>query len=149
MDNKAKDLQEVIKLYQDHYTWQHMTHKELADYLVPSISLNQYHIFRNKNDNTIYGFTNWAYMSNDSHKRFKETGMIEKFDWDSGKNLWYIDAISIHKGKLNEMFKWTMNNFKKSFEENKEVNWLRTNISGDEIKRVNKMKIKDGVRKFK
>ena len=87
MDNKAKDLQEVIRLYQDHYTWQHMTHKELADYLVPSISLNQYHIFRNKSDNVMYGFTNWAYMSNDSHKRFKETGIIEKFDWDSGKNL--------------------------------------------------------------
>jgi len=149
MDNKAKDLQEVIRLYQDHYTWQHMTQRELADYLVPCIALNQYHIFRYDTTGVAYAFTNWAFMSDDAQKIFKETGIIEKFDWDSGKNLWYIDAINTHEGQLNEMFKWTMNNFKKLFEENKEVNWLRINILGDKVKRINKMKIKYGVRKFK
>ena len=87
MDNKAKDLQEVIRLYQDQYIWQHMTQKELADYLVPCIALNQYHIFRYDNTGVAYAFTNWAFMSDDAEKRFKETGVIEKFDWDSGKNV--------------------------------------------------------------
>ena len=39
--------------------------------------------------------------------------------------------------------------FKKSFDDSKEINWIRTTRSGDKIKRINKMKIKDGVRKFK
>ena len=107
MDNKAKDLQEVIRLYQDQYIWQHMTQRELADYLVPCIALNQYHIFRYDTTGVAYAFTNWAFMSDESEKRFKETGVIEKFDWDSGKNVWHIDTINNHNGRINEIYKWT------------------------------------------
>ena len=149
MDNKAKDLQEVIRLYQDQYIWQHMTHRELADYLVPCIALNQYHIFRYDNTGVAYAFTNWAFMNEEAEKRFKETGVIEKFDWDSGKNVWHIDTINNHNGKINEIYKWTAENFLKILPEETEVNWIRLTKSGDKIKRVNKMKIKDGVRKFK
>ena len=149
MDNKAKDLQEVIKLYQDQYIWQHMSQRELADYLVPCIALNQYHIFRYDNTGVAYAFTNWAFMSDEAEKRFKETGVIEKFDWDSGKNVWHIDTINNHNGKINEIYKWTAENFLKILPEETEVNWIRLTKSGDKIKRVNKMKIKDGVRKFK
>ena len=149
MDNKAKDLQEVIRLYQDQYIWQHMTQRELADYLVPCIALNQYHIFRYDNTGVAYAFTNWAFMNEEAEKRFKETGVIEKFDWDSGKNVWHIDTINNHNGKINEIYKWTAENFLKILPEETEVNWIRLTKSGDKIKRVNKMKIKDGVRKFK
>ena len=149
MDNRAKDLQEVIRLYQDQYIWQHMSQRELADYLVPCIALNQYHIFRYDNTGVAYAFTNWAFMSDEAEKRFKETGVIEKFDWDSGKNVWHIDTINNHNGKINEIYKWTAENFLKILPEETEVNWIRLTKSGDKIKRVNKMKIKDGVRKFK
>ena len=149
MDNKAKDLQEVIKLYQDQYIWQHMSQRELADYLVPCIALNQYHIFRYDTTGVAYAFTNWAFMSDESEKRFKETGVIEKFDWDSGKNVWHIDTINNHNGRINEIYKWTAENFLKILPEETEVNWIRLTKSGDKIKRINKMKIKDGVRKFK
>ena len=149
MDNKAKDLQEVIRLYQDQYIWQHMTQRELADYLVPCIALNQYHIFRYDTTGVAYAFTNWAFMSDEAEKRFKETGVIEKFDWDSGKNVWHIDTINNHNGRINEIYKWTAENFLKILPEETEVNWIRLTKSGDKIKRVNKMKIKDGVRKFK
>jgi hemolysin-activating ACP:hemolysin acyltransferase len=149
MDNKAKDLQEVIRLYQDQYIWQHMTQRELADYLVPCIALNQYHIFRYDTTGVAYAFTNWAFMNDEAEKRFKETGVIEKFDWDSGKNVWHIDTINNHNGKINEIYKWTAENFLKILPEETEVNWIRLTKSGDKIKRVNKMKIKDGVRKFK
>ena len=149
MDNRAKDLQEVIRLYQDNYTWQHMTQKELADYLVPCIALNQYNIFRYDTTGVAYAFTNWAFMNDEAEKRFKETGVIEKFDWDSGKNVWHIDTINNHNGKINEIYKWTAENFLKILPEETEVNWIRLTKSGDKIKRVNKMKIKDGVRKFK
>ena len=149
MDNKAKDLQEVIKLYQDQYIWQHMSQRELADYLVPCIALNQYHIFRYDNTGVAYAFTNWAFMNDEAEKRFKETGVIEKFDWDSGKNVWHIDTINNHNGRINEIYKWTAENFLKILPEETEVNWIRLTKSGDKIKRINKMKIKDGVRKFK
>tara|TARA_R100000900_G_scaffold10591_1_gene9845 strand:+ start:592 stop:1041 length:450 start_codon:yes stop_codon:yes gene_type:complete len=149
MDNKAKDLQEVIRLYQDQYIWQHMTQRELADYLVPCIALNQYHIFRYDTTGVAYAFTNWAFMNDEAEKRFKETGVIEKFDWDSGKNVWHIDTINNHNGKINQIYKWTAENFLKILPEETEVNWIRLTKSGDKIKRVNKMKIKDGVRKFK
>ena len=149
MDNKAKDLQEVIRLYQDQYIWQHMTQRELADYLVPCIALNQYHIFRYDTTGVAYAFTYWAFMNDEAEKRFKETGVIEKFDWDSGKNVWHIDTINNHNGKINEIYKWTAENFLKILPEETEVNWIRLTKSGDKIKRVNKMKIKDGVRKFK
>ena len=149
MDNKAKDLQEVIRLYQDQYIWQHMTQRELADYLVPCIALNQYHIFRYDTTGVAYAFTNWAFMNDEAEKRFKETGVIEKFDWDSGKNVWHIDTINNHNGRINEIYKWTAENFLKILPEETEVNWIRLTKSGDKIKTVNKMKIKDGVRKFK
>tara|TARA_Y100000004_G_scaffold15436_1_gene16182 strand:- start:15 stop:464 length:450 start_codon:yes stop_codon:yes gene_type:complete len=149
MDNKAKDLQEVIRLYQDQYIWQHMTQRELADYLVPCIALNQYHIFRYDTTGVAYAFTNWAFMNDEAEKRFKETGVIEKFDWDSGKNVWHIDTINNHNGRINEIYKWTAENFLKILPEETEVNWIRLTKSGDKIKRINKMKIKDGVRKFK
>ena len=149
MDNKAKDIQEVIRLYQDQYIWQHMTQRELADYLVPCIALNQYHIFRYDTTGVAYAFTNWAFMNDEAEKRFKETGVIEKFDWDSGKNVWHIDTINNHNGKINQIYKWTAENFLKILPEETEVNWIRLTKSGDKIKRVNKMKIKDGVRKFK
>ena len=149
MDNKAKDLQEEIRLYQDQYIWNHMTQRELADYLVPCIALNQYHIFRYDNTGVAYAFTNWAFMNEEAEKRFKETGVIEKFDWDSGKNVWHIDTINNHNGKINEIYKWTAENFLKILPEETEVNWIRLTKSGNKIKRVNKMKIKDGVRKFK
>lgn len=149
MDNKAKDLQDAIRLYQDQYIWQHMTQRELADYLVPCIALNQYHIFRYDTTGVAYAFTNWAFMNDEAEKRFKETGVIEKFDWDSGKNVWHIDTINNHNGKINEIYKWTAENFLKILPEETEVNWIRLTKSGDKIKRVNKMKIKDGVRKFK
>jgi hemolysin-activating ACP:hemolysin acyltransferase len=126
-----------------------MTQKELAEYLVPCFALDQYHIFRYDTTGVAYGFTNWAFLNDETEKRFKETGIIERYDWDSGNNLWHIDTINTHKGKLNDIYKWTIQNFKKSFDDSKEINWIRLTKSGDKIKRVNKMKIKDGVRKFK
>ena len=135
--NKREDLEEAIRLYKDQQIWKHMTTKELADYIIPSIALDQYHLFKYDTTGVAYAFTNWAFLSNEAEKRFKSTGIVERFDWDSGNNVWHIDTINTHNGKIKEIYKWTAENF------------LKINISGDEIKRVNKMKIKEGVRKFK
>ena len=147
--NKREDLEEAIKLYKDQQIWKHMTTKELADYLIPSIALDQYHLFKYDTTNVAYAFTNWAFLSNEAEKRFKSTGIVEKFDWDSGNNVWHIDTINTHNGKIKEIYKWTAENFLKILPEDTKVNWIRLTKSGDGIKRINKMTIKEGVRKFK
>ena len=147
--DKSEDLKTAIKLYKDQYIWQHMTSKELAEYLIPCIALEQYHLFKYDNTDVTYAFTNWAFLSDKAEKRFKDTGIIEKFDWDSGNNLWHIDTINTHVGKINYIYNWTCKNFLKRFNENKNINWIRLNKSGEGIKRINKMTIKEGVRKFK
>tara|TARA_B100001248_G_C27277961_1_gene406247 strand:- start:208 stop:654 length:447 start_codon:yes stop_codon:yes gene_type:complete len=147
--NKREDLEEAIRLYKDQYIWQHMTNKELADYIIPSIALDQYHLFKYENTGVAYAFTNWAFLSDEAEKRFKKTGIVERFDWDSGKNVWHIDTINTHKGKIKDIYKWTAYNFLKILPEDTKVNWIRLTKSGDGIKRINKMTIKQGVQKFK
>ena len=147
--NKREDLEEAIKLYKDQQIWKHMTTKELADYIIPSIVLDQYHLFKYDTTGVAYAFTNWAFLSKEAEERFKKTGIVERFDWDSGNNVWHIDTINTHKGKINDIYKWTAYNFLKILPEDTEVNWIRLTKSGDGIKRINKMRIKDGVRKFK
>ena len=147
--NKREDLEEAIKLYKDQQIWKHMTTKELADYIIPSIALEQYHLFKYNTTGVAYAFTNWAFLSDEAEKRFKSTGIVEKFDWDSGNNVWHIDTINTHNGKIKEIYKWTAENFLKILPEDTKVNWIRLTKSGDGIKRINKMTIKEGVRKFK
>ena len=147
--NKRENLEEAIRLYKDQQIWKHMTTKELADYLIPSIALDQYHLFKYDTTGVAYAFTNWAFLSNEAEKRFKSTGIVERFDWDSGNNVWHIDTINTHNGKIKEIYKWTAENFLKILPEDTKVNWIRLTKSGDGIKRINKMTIKEGVRKFK
>ena len=147
--NKREDLEEAIRLYKDQQIWKHMTTKELADYIIPSIALNQYHLFKYETTGVAYAFTNWAFLSDEAEKRFKSTGIVERFDWDSGNNVWHIDTINTHNGKIKEIYKWTAENFLKILPEDTKVNWIRLTKSGDGIKRINKMTIKEGVRKFK
>mgnify|MGYP001437395183 FL=1 len=147
--NKREDLEEAIRLYKDQQIWKHMTTKELADYLIPSIALDQYHLFKYDTTGVAYAFTNWAFLSDEAEKRFKSTGIVERFDWDSGNNVWHIDTINTHNGKIKEIYKWTAENFLKILPEDTKVNWIRLTKSGDGIKRINKMTIKEGVRKFK
>ena len=147
--NKREDLEEAIKLYKDQQIWKHMTTKELADYIIPSIALDQYHLFKYDTTGVAYAFTNWAFLSNEAEKRFKSTCIVERFDWDSGNNVWHIDTINTHNGKIKEIYKWTAENFLKILPEDTKVNWIRLTKSGDGIKRINKMTIKEGVRKFK
>jgi hemolysin-activating ACP:hemolysin acyltransferase len=146
--NKNEDIKDAIRLYKEQEIWKHMTTKELADYLIPCVALNQYHIFRYETTGVAYAITNWAFLSDEVQERFKKTGRLERFDWDSGKNVWHIDTLNNHKGKINDIYKWTAFNFLKTLPEDTDVNWIRLTKSGNAIKRINKMKIKDGVRKF-
>jgi len=147
--NKNQDILDTIKLYKEYNVYKNLSKNDIAQHLIPSISLNQYKVFRYDNTGVAYAFTNWAFLSDEAEKRFKKTGIVERFDWDSGKNVWHIDTINTHKGKIKDIYKWTAYNFLKILPEDTKVNWIRLTKSGDGIKRINKMTIKQGVQKFK
>ena len=146
--DKNKDIEDAIKLYKDQEIWKLMTNKELADYLIPCIALNQYHIFRYETTGVAYAITNWAFLSDEAQERFKKTGVLKRFDWDSGKNVWHIDTINNHKGWINKIYAWTAKHFPTFLDGEEYVNWIRLTKSGNAIKRINRIKVKDGVKKF-
>ena len=146
--SKNQDIKDAIKLYKQQKLWRNNTEKEIVLNLIPSIALNQYHIFRYKNTGVAYAFTNWALLNDEVENNFKQKGILNKFDWNSGNNLWHIDTINTHYGKIKYIYKWTILNFLKSFPENKIINWLRLNELDYTIKRINKMTLKTGMRKF-
>ena len=146
--NKNEDIKDAIRLYKEQEIWKHMTTKELAEYLIPCIALNQYHVFRYETTGVAYAITNWAFLSDEAQERFKKTGRLERFDRDSGKNVWHIDTINNHKGWLNKIYGWTAKHFPTFLDDNEYVNWIRITKSGNAIRGVNRIKVKDGVKKF-
>ena len=147
--NKNQDILDAIKLYKEYDIYKNLSKNDIAQHLIPSISLNQYKVFRYDNTGVAYGFTNWAFLSHEIQEQFKKTGKLNKFDWDSGKNCWHIDTISTAYNKLKDIYNWTANNFPKFLSENDYVNWIRLDKTGEKVKRVNKIKVKDGIRKFR
>ena len=92
--NKNQDILDTIKLYKEYNVYKNLSKNDIAQHLIPSISLNQYKVFRYDNTGVAYGFTNWAFLNKEVENNFKQTGELSKFDWDSGKNCWHIDTIS-------------------------------------------------------
>ena len=146
---QVEDLKDTIQLYKSQDIYKRLSKNDIAQHLIPSISLNQYKVFRYDNTGVAYGFTNWAFLSHEIQEQFKKTGKLNKFDWDSGKNCWHIDTISTAYNKLKDIYSWTANNFPKFLSENDYVNWIRLDKTGEKVKRVNKIKVKDGIRKFR
>ena len=146
--NKNQDILDAIKLYKEYDVYKNLSKNDIAQHLIPSISLNQYKVFRYDNTGVAYGFTNWAFINKEVENKFKQTGEINKFDWDSGKNCWHIDTISTAFNKLKDIYKWTINNLSTHLKDEQYINWIRLNKQGTQVKRINKMTLKEGKRKF-
>ena len=146
--NKNQDILDAIKLYKEYDVYKNLSKNDIAQHLIPSISLNQYKVFRYDNTGVAYGFTNWAFLNKEIEKKFKQTGELNKFDWDSGKNCWHIDTISTAFNKLKDIYKWTINNLSTHLKDEQYINWIRLNKQGTQVKRINKMTLKEGKRKF-
>ena len=146
--NKSNDIIEVIKLYKENNIYKNKSNKELAQHIIPSISLNQYKIFRYENTGVAYGFTNWSFLNKEVENSFKQTGHLSKFGWNSGKNCWHIDTLSNSYNKLKDIYKWTINNLSNYLLDDDYINWIRLNKKGNKVKRINRMTLKEGKRKF-
>ena len=146
--NKNQDILDAIKLYKEYDVYKNLSKNDIAQHLIPSISLNQYKVFRYDNTGVAYGFTNWAFLNKEVENKFKQTGELNKFDWDSGKNCWHIDKISTAFNKLKDIYKLTINNLSTHLKDEQYINWIRLNKQGTQVKRINKMTLKEGKRKF-
>ena len=148
MEDKNKDIIDAINLYKENNIYKNINKNSIAQHLIPSVSLNQYKVFRYETTGVAYGFTNWAFLNKEVENNFKLTGKLNTFDWDSDNNCWHIDTISNAYNKLKDIYKWTINNLSNYLLDDDYINWIRLNKQGSKIKRINKMTLKEGKRKF-
>ena len=132
------DIIEIIKLYRKFSKYDYYTDREIAKSIIPSLSLSQYTVFKNKKNLKVYGFVNWAFMNNENKKLFLSTGIIDDFNWNTGNNLIFIELIATKN--IKKIFDWsvkkadTFNNIEKEF------NWIRVN--NNKVKRINTKQIR-------
>jgi len=132
------DIIEIIKLYRKFSKYDSYTDNEIAKSIIPSLSLSQYTVFKDKKNLKVYGFVNWAFMNNENKKLFLSTGIIEDFNWNTGNNLIFIELIATKN--IKQIFDWavkkagTFNNIEKEF------NWIRVN--NNKVKRINTKQIR-------
>ena len=124
---------EIVKLYYKFDKYKKNTYPELYYHILPSINLNQYKVF--KDEQGIFGFVNWAYLSKEIEKSYIETSTIYKNEWKSGDYLWLYDIVIIRKSK--EVMSWVYNYFKKLLKTNESISWLRLD-KNDKVYRVAK-----------
>ena len=146
--NKNQDIMDAIKLYKEYDVYKNLSKNDIVQHLIPSISLNQYKVFRYDNTGVAYAFTNWAFLNNETQENYKQTGVLNKFDWNSGKNCWHIDTVNTAYNKLTEIYNWTASYFSKILTDDEYFNWLRLDNTGQKVKRINKLKASNGKRKF-
>ena len=124
---------EIINLYYKFDKYKKNTYPELYYHISPSINLNQYKVF--KDEQGIFGFVNWAYLSKEIEKSYIEKSTIYKNEWKSGDYLWLYDIVILRKSK--EVMSWVYNYFKKLLKTNESISWLRLD-KNDKVYRVAK-----------
>ena len=127
------DINKIINLYYLFPKYQNNTYQELFYHILPSLKLNQYKLFEDKDG--VFGFVNWAYLNNDIEKEYIKNLKIYKNEWKSGVNLWLYDIVIIRKSK--EVMSWVYNYFKKLLKTNESISWLRLD-KDDKVYRVSK-----------
>ena len=124
-----EDVQTTISLYKKFDKYNEYTREDIYYHILPSFKLKQYKI--HKDGDIVIGFTNWAFLSKDTEKKFITTGDLQDQDWNSGNQLWHIDTICVKH--LNKIMSWTKQYFTKKLGINKPINWLR--ISDNKVLR--------------
>ena len=124
---------EIINLYYKFDKYKKNTYPELYYHILPSINLNQYKVF--KDEQGIFGFVNWAYLSKEIENSYIETSTIYKNEWKSGDYLWLYDIVIFRKSK--EVMSWVYNYFKKLLKTNESISWLRLD-KNNKVYRVSK-----------
>jgi len=121
------ELFDIIELYKFEYPiWFDNSLKEIYLHIYPSIVLGQFKI--HADDDGLYGFRNWAFLSEEAEQRYLETRELEFDDWNSGDRVWVIDTI--FKRKHNEAMTFYKTFFTHLLGVGKPVQWLRLAPNG-------------------
>jgi hemolysin-activating ACP:hemolysin acyltransferase len=133
----SSDIIEIIRLYRDFPKYNYLSDRDIARAIIPSLSLNQYNIFRDLN-NKIYGFVNWSFLNSNIKNSFLKNGVIKNLDWNTGKHLVFVDFIATKK--IKDIFNWSIKKASTFKNIDKEFNWIR--VENNKVKRINKVRIK-------
>jgi hemolysin-activating ACP:hemolysin acyltransferase len=144
----SSDIIDVIRLYREFPKYNYLSDRDIAITIIPSLSLNQCNIFRHPSTGVAYAFTNWAFLSPYVEERFLKTGVLENLDWDSGSICWHIDTVNTAPNKLKEIYKKSIDKISKVINNDEYINWIRVDTLNKKIKKINKIKISTGKRKF-
>ncbi|QGZ17762.1 toxin-activating lysine-acyltransferase [Pelagibacter phage HTVC026P] len=109
---------EVINFYKQFNRYKTNTYEELYNHIIQSINYNQYKIFKDKG---VYGFTNWAFVNQQTEDKFLNTGIID--NWNCGDIMLHIDFIATKNVK--QIMSWLKNNSAKLLGLNKKIHWVR------------------------
>lgn len=132
------DIIEVIELYRKFSKYDSYTDKELSKSIIPSLSLSQYKIFKDKKNLKVYGFVSWAFMNKQNKESFLSTGIIDSLDWNTGNNLVFIDLIGTKN--IKQIFDWSVNKASTFNNIEKQFNWIR--VENNKVKRINTKQIR-------
>ena len=132
------DIIEIIKLYRKFSKYDSYTDREIAKSIIPSLSLSQYTVFKDKKNLKVYGFVNWAFMNKQNKESFLSTGIIDNLDWNTGNNLVFIDLIGTKN--IKQIFDWSVNKASTFNNIEKQFNWIR--VENNKVKRINTKQIR-------
>ena len=92
------ELLDTLSLYKFHYPlWFDNSLKEIFYHIYPSLILGQYKV--HTDEDGLYGFRNWAFLSEEAEQKYLKTREIDFNDWNSGDRTWVIDTIFKRKHK--------------------------------------------------
>ena len=121
------ELFDIIELYKFEYPlWFDNSLKEIFTHIYPSLVLGQYKL--HTDDDGIYGFRNWAFLSKEVEQKYLETGELELNEWNTGDRAWVIDTV--FKRKHNEAMTFYKTFFTHLLGVGKPVQWLRIAPNG-------------------
>ncbi len=123
-------MQDIISLYRNYPKYDNLHDLDLQHHIKPSIYLKQYK--KHYHNDTLIGFTNWAYLSDYAFNHFKKTAIINYKEWNSGSHLVFVEFIALTN--VRKIFKWCVNmaNKFKGIKDN--FIWLR--VEDNQIKRM-------------
>ena len=120
------DLLDIKALYKEHYDQCFgESLKDIYAHIYPPITLNQYSIHRDEDG--IYGFTNWAFLDEETEQKFLDERSLDLNDWNTGENTWVIDTIFT---KEHNAMKFNKTFFTHLLGPGKTVQWLRLAPNG-------------------
>ena len=92
---KLPILGNVIWLYHQSTNHRYMFFRDIEHHLMPALTKDQYKLYLHSETGGLpMAFISWAYLSDEAEQIYLETQKIAPKDWDSGDNLWLIDAVS-------------------------------------------------------